>query len=514
MWSFVDVELRHSTIELFLKYLVDEGLKNSEPNKDKSVDQGVQDFLSILQNVVQHKLESKTIDRIGTSMITSRDFVLEGQGSVEITDPPTEAQHQLIRSLLRVVLHQYNNKKRDFFDTDDNYNLLLSVFVKKITIETEGRTYRNSHIFSSSAISVEENVAAILEGNDKTLDPSDSPEGYYKFYFFILPDQTDLESSNILSSDFRKIGLQDTNDESLDESTFILSSTKPEELFSEETLKNVKVTRLPSPHLEGLWESLYFGNDIKQKIFSHGQVSMKINEYLHPSAYKEELSKLLVNNKVILLHGPPGTGKTTLCRSLAQKLIIRKKYPDIMSTLNTDHKGILVELSCARVFSRWFGESSKNLESIFTDLKRILSSRNHRDLFVCVLIDEVETIAGSRKDILSKNESSDSIRVVNTLLTQIDSLKSYKNFLILATSNMVESLDPAFVDRADGVFYIGSPSIDSISNILFSLINSLIEINIISCSYETKGITDKKYSRIINKLGQQCVVCIIIALHF
>lgn len=510
MWPSVDVELRQSTIELFIKYLMDEGLKNSEPSKDKSVEQGVRDFLSILQNVVQHKLESISPSENGINTITSKDFVLEGQGSVEITDPPTEAQHQLIRSLLRVVLHQFNNKRKDFFDTDENYNLLLSVFVKKITIEAEGNSYKGSGIFNSSLISVELTVSNILEGNDNYLEPLDHPEGYfYQFYFFILPVQPDFDGSNILSSGFKKIDLHDRNDENLDESTFILNSTEQDELFSEETLENVKVTKLPSPHLDGLWESLYFGDDIKQKIFSHGQVSMKINDYLHPSAYKEEFSKLLVNNKVILLHGPPGTGKTTLCRSLAQKLIIRKSYPNIMNILNTDYKGILVELSCARVFSRWFGESSKNLECIFTDLKRILSSSSHKDLFVCVLIDEVETIAGSRKDILSKNESSDSIRVVNTLLTQIDSLKSYKNFLILATSNLVESLDPAFVDRADSVFYIGSPSIESISNILFSLINSLIKTSIISSRHDTKAITDKKYFRIIKNLGQECVVCIL-----
>lgn len=46
-----------------------------------------------------------------------------------------------------------------------------------------------------------------------------------------------------------------------------------------------------------------------------------------------------------------------------------------------------------------------------------------KESFVCVLIDEVESLARARDAVLAGTEPSDAIRVVNALLTQIDIMK-------------------------------------------------------------------------------------------
>lgn len=94
------------------------------------------------------------------------------------------------------------------------------------------------------------------------------------------------------------------------------------------------------------------------------------------------------------------------------------------------------------------------------------------DCLVIVLIDEVESLARARGS--TGNEPSDSIRVVNALLTQIDQIKRFPNVLILSTSNISGTIDLAFVDRADIKQFIGLPSARAIHAIYVSCLKELV----------------------------------------
>ena len=97
-----------------------------------------------------------------------------------------------------------------------------------------------------------------------------------------------------------------------------------------------------------------------------------------------------------------------------------------------------------------------------------------------VLIDEVESLASARKSALNGSEPSDSIRVVNAVLTQLDAIRRRPNVLVLTTSNITESIDLAFVDRADLKIYLGPPSLTVKAKIVTDSILELVNKGLVA----------------------------------
>ncbi|GAB1191878.1 hypothetical protein APSETT444_001062 [Aspergillus pseudonomiae] len=107
----------------------------------------------------------------------------------------------------------------------------------------------------------------------------------------------------------------------------------------------------------------------------------------------------------------------------------------------------LVEINAHSLGSKFFGESGKLVSKTFENIESLLEEEE--DTFVCLIIDEIETLAARRERALGGNEPFDAVRAVNALLTGLDRLKTHANVVVICTSNLVTALDQAFLDRVD-----------------------------------------------------------------
>ncbi|XP_038832721.1 pachytene checkpoint protein 2 homolog isoform X2 [Salvelinus namaycush] len=240
---------------------------------------------------------------------------------------------------------------------------------------------------------------------------------------------------------------------------FTLNDDGPSTLnLEEEELSAANHWLLPAAEFHGIWESLVYDSGVKTQLLDYVSTTIYFSD-------KNVDSNLISWNRVVLLHGPPGTGKTSLCKALAQKLSIRLS--------NRYSYGQFVEINSHSLFSKWFSESGKLVTKMFQKIQQLIDDKQ---ALVFVLIDEVESLTAARNASQAGTEPSDAIRVVNSVLTQLDQIKRHPNVVILTTSNVTEKIDLAFVDRADIKQYIGPPSVEGIFNIYLSCLEELMKV--------------------------------------
>jgi transitional endoplasmic reticulum ATPase len=117
----------------------------------------------------------------------------------------------------------------------------------------------------------------------------------------------------------------------------------------------------------------------------------------------------------VLLHGPPGTGKTMLARALAGE-----------SDVN------FISVAGPEILDRYVGESEKAVREVFDRARQAAPA--------IVFFDEIDAIAGGRGE---KHEVTE--RVVSQLLTEIDGLAENPNLMVLAATNRRDAIDPALL---------------------------------------------------------------------
>lgn len=143
----------------------------------------------------------------------------------------------------------------------------------------------------------------------------------------------------------------------------------------------------------------------------------------------EDLKKLSII-PTFLFWGLPGTGKTSLAYLVYKEL---KKY------YNIDIKILRMD----ELISSNFGESSHHLINFFEDIK-VEQIKNNSKMFI--IIDEIDSFAINR--IQSDNDSTKRILITfNTIIDQMVQKDAFENTIIIATTNMRESIDTALLRR-------------------------------------------------------------------
>ncbi|KAF5082459.1 ATP-dependent zinc metalloprotease FtsH [anaerobic digester metagenome] len=150
-----------------------------------------------------------------------------------------------------------------------------------------------------------------------------------------------------------------------------------------------------------------------------------------PLRYPQIFERLGIDSpKGVLLYGPPGTGKTLLARAVASEVDAH-----------------FIPLSGPEVMSRYYGDSEKKIREIFEEARQKAPS--------IIFIDEIDSIATKRQDTTGEVER----RVTAQILTMMDGLASRGQVVVIAATNMPDSIDPALRrgGRFDREIEIGIP---------------------------------------------------------
>jgi len=118
----------------------------------------------------------------------------------------------------------------------------------------------------------------------------------------------------------------------------------------------------------------------------------------------------------ILLHGPPGTGKTMLARAAGHEAGVN-----------------VVRVAGPELVDKYVGESEKAVREVF--------ERARRTAPCVVFFDEIDAVGSAR----GPETSEATERVVSQLLTELDAAAENPNLVVVGATNRRDAIDPALL---------------------------------------------------------------------
>jgi pachytene checkpoint protein 2 len=205
---------------------------------------------------------------------------------------------------------------------------------------------------------------------------------------------------------------------------------------------------LPNDEFARAWDSIKVEPAQKQRLVAQAVLAFEMR--------KRFRFEVVPVHGLIVLAGPPGNGKTTLARGLANETarLVRGRVR-------------FLEIDPHVLSSSSLGKSQREVTKLFHQT----IPEHTTDTACVVLMDEVESLAADRGRLSLEANPIDVHRATDAVLAGVDALtREHRNTLLLATTNFEHAVDRALLSRADAIERLGPPNAEARRQIIDEMI--------------------------------------------